>query len=71
MMRLEAKSDQASKKFIVVGDEAEHDALVKAGRVSAEMTVIITGVPRAARPESMKTPPILGWMCEVHLNRRA
>jgi len=47
LMRLEARGDQASKKFIVVGDEVERDALVRAGRISAEVTVIITGVPRA------------------------
>ncbi len=31
MTRLEAKSEQASKKVIVVGDEAESDALARAG----------------------------------------
>jgi hypothetical protein len=46
LSRLEARSDQAPKKFIVVGGEAERDALVQAGRVSADVTVIITGVPR-------------------------
>ena len=47
LTRLEARGDQAANKFIVVGDEAERDGLVQAGRISAEVTVIITGVPRA------------------------
>ena len=46
LARLEARGDQASKKSVVVGDEAERDALVQTGQVSAEVTV---GVPRANR----------------------
>ena len=47
--RREARADQASKKFIVVGDEAEREALIKAGRRLDGTVVIITGVPRSAR----------------------
>jgi hypothetical protein len=49
LTRLEARTDQASKKFIVVGDEAERDALIKAGHHLNGAVVIITGVPRSAR----------------------
>jgi hypothetical protein len=49
LTRLEAESNQASKKFIIVGDEAERDALIKAGRHQDGAVVIITGVPRSAR----------------------
>ena len=48
LARLEARSDQASKKFIVVGDVAERDALIQAGRVPDGAVVIITGVRRSA-----------------------
>ena len=41
--------DQASKKFIVVGDEAERDALIKAGPHLDGAVVVMTGVPRSAR----------------------
>lgn len=43
LTRLETKSDQGSR--IVVGDEAERDALARAGGISADAVVIITGVP--------------------------
>jgi hypothetical protein len=61
LSKLEARTDQASKKFIVVGDEAELNALIKprgrpdgerdglarAGGIPADATVIIIGVTRA------------------------
>jgi hypothetical protein len=49
LSRLEARSDQAPKKFIVVGGEAERDALARARGIPRDTTVIITGVPRANR----------------------
>ena len=47
LKRLEAKSDQTSEKYIVVADEAERDALARAGRIPVRSVVIITGVPRS------------------------
>ncbi len=47
LMRLEAKTDQASRKFIVLANEAERDALAQAGGIPAEAVVVITGVPRS------------------------
>jgi hypothetical protein len=49
LTRLEERGDQASKKFIVVGDEVERDAAIKAGRLLDGAVVIMTGVPRPAR----------------------
>ncbi len=48
LTRLEAKSDETSRKFVVVGDEAERDALARAGGIPAGTVVIITGVPRSS-----------------------
>jgi hypothetical protein len=47
LTRLEAKSDQASRKFIAVANEAERDALARVGRIPVGSVVIITGVPRS------------------------
>jgi hypothetical protein len=47
LRRLEARDDQASRKIIVVGDEAERDALARAGGIPAGAVIIITGVPRS------------------------
>ena len=47
LTRLEAKGDQASRKFIVLANEAERDALARAGGIPAGAVVIITGVPRS------------------------
>jgi len=41
LTRLEAKSDQASTKFVVVTDEAERDALARAGGIARDTIVII------------------------------
>jgi hypothetical protein len=49
LTRLEAKSDQMSRKVVVVGDEAEFNALMRAGRIPDAAIVIITGVCRAAQ----------------------
>jgi hypothetical protein len=49
LRRLETRGDQGSKQFIVVGDEAERDALARAGGIPAGAVVIITGVPRTCR----------------------
>ena len=46
LSRLEAKSDQSSRKFIVVADEAELGALARVGGIPADTIVIMTGVPR-------------------------
>jgi len=43
-MRLEAQTDQASAKVVVVGERNE---LASLGCIPAEATIIITGVPRA------------------------
>jgi hypothetical protein len=47
LTRVEAKSNQASRKFVVVANEAERDALARAGGIPADALVIITGVPRS------------------------
>jgi hypothetical protein len=47
LTRPEAKSDQASRKFIVVANEVERNALGRAGGIPAGAVVIITGVPRS------------------------
>jgi hypothetical protein len=47
LRKLETRTDQTSRKFIVVGDEAERDALARAGGIAAGAVVIITGVPRS------------------------
>jgi hypothetical protein len=52
LMRLEAKNNQASKKYVVVGDEAELGPCKRGGDVAADTVVIITGVPRVRLPES-------------------
>ena len=49
LTRLEARSDELCKKIIVVGDEAERDAIISAGRLPDGAVVIMTGVPRPAR----------------------
>ncbi len=48
LTRLEVKSGQASRRFIVVADEAERDALARVGSIPAGAVVIITGVPRSS-----------------------
>ena len=48
LRRLETRGDQGSRQFIVVGDEAERDALARAGGIPASAVVVITGVPRAS-----------------------
>ena len=47
LRRLEAKSDQTSREFIVVANEAERDNLARAGGIPAGSVVIITGVSRS------------------------
>jgi hypothetical protein len=47
LRRLEAKNGRTSRKFIVVANEAERDALARAGDIPAGAVVIITGVPRS------------------------
>jgi hypothetical protein len=49
LTRLEARGDESCKKVIVVGDEAERDALIKAGRHLDGTVVIMTGVLRSAK----------------------
>ena len=49
LTRLEARGDQASKKIVVEGDEAERDALMQGGCIPDRAVVIITGVCRAAQ----------------------
>jgi hypothetical protein len=49
LTRLEARRDQASRKFVVVGDEAERDSLARAGRIPERAVIIITGVHRPAK----------------------
>jgi hypothetical protein len=44
---LETRADQTSRKCIVVANEAERDALARAGRIPVGAVVIITGVPRS------------------------
>ena len=46
LRRLETRGDQGLRQFIVVGDEAERDALARAGGIPAGAVVIITGVSR-------------------------
>jgi hypothetical protein len=46
LTRLEAKGDQASRKFIVLANEAERDALARAGGIPPGAVVVITGVAR-------------------------
>ncbi len=48
LTRLEVKSGQASRRFIVVADVAERDALARVGSIPAGAVVIITGVPRSS-----------------------
>ena len=47
LRNLETRTDQASRKFIVVENEEEHDALARAGGIPAGAVVITTGVPRS------------------------
>jgi hypothetical protein len=47
LRKLEARTDQTSRKFIVVGSEAECDALARAGGIPPGAVVVITGVPRS------------------------
>ena len=47
LRKLEARTDQTSRKFIVLGSEAERDAIARAGGIPAGAVVIITGVPRS------------------------
>ncbi len=46
LRRLETRAD-TTREFIVVGDEAERDALARAGGIPADAVVVITGVPRS------------------------
>ncbi len=55
LTRLEAKSDQLSRKFTVVGDEAERDALAQAGSIPAGATIIVTGVSRQRKNSEQTT----------------
>jgi hypothetical protein len=48
LRKLEARTDQTSRKFIVVGDQAERDALARVRAIPAGAPVIITGVPRSS-----------------------
>jgi hypothetical protein len=48
LRKLEARTDQTSRKFIVLGSEAERDALARVGSIPAGAVVIITGVPRSS-----------------------
>ncbi len=52
LTRLEVKSSQASRKTIVVADEAELDALARVGGIPAGAVVIITGVPRSSAADA-------------------
>lgn len=47
LTRLESETNQASRKILVVGDEAELEACKHAGDIAADTIEIITGVPRA------------------------
>ncbi len=49
LTRLEANSDHTSEQFVVVGDEAEHNELMRARRIQDGAVVIVTGVCRATR----------------------
>jgi hypothetical protein len=49
LTRLETRSDQTSRKFVVVADEAERNELMRAGRIPDGAVVIITGVLRSAK----------------------
>jgi hypothetical protein len=49
LRKLEARTDQTSRKFIVLGSEAERDALARAGGIPPGAVVVITGVPRSSR----------------------
>ena len=40
--------DQGSRQFIIVGDEAERDALARAGGIPVGAMVIMTGVLRSS-----------------------
>ncbi len=46
LRKLEIRTDQTSRKLIVVANEAERDSFARAGRIPAGAVVIITGVPR-------------------------
>ena len=54
LRKLEARTDQTSRKFIVLGNEAERDALARAGSIPAGAVVIITGVPRTRENDNRK-----------------
>ena len=51
LRRLECRGDQGSRQFIVVGDEAERDALARAGGIPVGAMVIMTGVPQCSSAE--------------------
>jgi len=53
LRRLETRADQTSREFIVVGNEAERDALARAGGIPAGAVVVITGVPRKPRRKTI------------------
>ena len=55
LTRLEAKSNQASRKTLVVCDEVELEAWKRAGDIAADTVVVITGVPRTRPPISSQT----------------
>ena len=47
MTRLEVRGDKVSKNLVVVEDESERDALMRAGSIPDRAVVIITGVCRS------------------------
>jgi hypothetical protein len=49
LTRLEARGDQASRKFVIVGNETEREAVIRAGCLPDGAVVIITGVSRSPR----------------------
>jgi hypothetical protein len=49
LTRLEESSDYSSKKFVVVGHEAEREALARAGRIPDGAIVVMTGVSRSTK----------------------
>jgi hypothetical protein len=49
LTRLEVRGDKVSKNLVVVEDESERDALMRAGSIPDRAVVIITGVSRSAK----------------------
>ena len=50
LTRLEQRADQVSRTIIVVGDDAELEALKRSGGIPANALVIITGAARGNKP---------------------